>query len=67
MPTVKIEKFNQVTQKWEEEEVEDSYLRTLEAVANTDDIDEQVNRACDDIVDTSLTMMTKFERKIEKN
>ena len=42
-PLIKAEKLNQNTQKWEEEEVEDTYLRPLKPVYDTTDIDKQIN------------------------
>ena len=70
MAQVKIEKYNQVTQKWEEGETDDSYLQPLEPFYNGEQIESQIDDACDDIVETSLKMMGNTQNehgKIEKN
>lgn len=67
MSIIKAEKLNQNTQKWEEEDVEDTYLRPLKPVYDTTDIDEQINKACDNIVETSVIMTCNNNDIIEKN
>jgi hypothetical protein len=63
MPIIKAQKLNQVTQKWEEEEIEDTYLSPLPLT----DIDEQINKACDNIVEISLKMTSNINKKMEKD
>jgi hypothetical protein len=63
MPIIKTEKLNQVTQKWQEEEIEDSYFSPVPL----SDIEEQINKACDDIVKISLIMSGNINKKIEKD
>ena len=67
MSIIKAEKLNQVTQKWEEEEIDDTYLSPLKPVYDTTDIDVQINKACDKIVETSIIMTCNKNKKIEKN
>lgn len=67
MSIIKAEKLNQVTQKWEEEEIDDTYLQPLKPVYDTTDIDKQINKACDNIVETSVIMTCNNNEIIEKN
>jgi len=63
MPIIKAQKLNQVTQKSEEEENKDTYLSPLPL----SDIDEQINKACDNIVEISLKMTGNINKKMGKD